>query len=45
MTKLEELKQKLKAREGKSAFRDNVPLLKAEIARLEAQKQLASSLE
>ena len=33
--RLDQLKRKLASRKGKSAYRDNVPLLEAEIARLE----------
>lgn len=34
--RIADLKAKLRAREGKVPYRDNVPVLKAEIARLEA---------
>lgn len=34
--RLAELKRKLKARQGRKEFRENVEALKAEIARLEA---------
>lgn len=35
MTRLEDLKQKLAVREGKSEYKENVKALKAEIAKLE----------
>lgn len=35
MTRIEDLKQKLSAREGKSEYKENVKALKAEIAKLE----------
>ena len=38
--RLKILEAKLKAREGKSAYRDNVPLLKAEIERLQGTKAM-----
>lgn len=34
--RIADLKRKLAAREGKAEFKDNVPAIKAEIARLEA---------
>ena len=34
--RLTQLKAKLRAREGKPEFRENVPAIKAEISRLEA---------
>lgn len=34
--RLADLKRKLAAREGNPAYRDNVPAIRAEIARLEA---------
>lgn len=34
--RIADLKRKLKAREGKGEFNENVPAIKAEIARLEA---------
>ncbi len=37
MTELEELREKLKAREGKPGMAENVKALKARIAELEAQ--------
>ena len=37
MTRLEELRAKLKAREGRSEYHENVKWLRAEIARLEEQ--------
>lgn len=39
MTRLEQLKRKLKAREGKAEYVRNCEELRAEIARLEAQAQ------
>ncbi len=35
-TRLKGLKDRLRARRGKPEYRDNLPLLEAEIARLEA---------
>lgn len=34
--RIADLKAKLRAREGKTPYRDNIPVLKEEIARLEA---------
>lgn len=35
MTRLDELKRKLAARQGIHAYRDSIPLIEAEITRLE----------
>ena len=37
MTRLDDLRAKLKARKGKSGFEDNCKAIEAEIARLEAK--------
>lgn len=39
--RIDELKRKLRARQGKREYRDNVPALEAEIARLEALQKVA----
>lgn len=38
VTRLDQLRAKLKAREGKSAYRENVKAIRAEIARLEQEE-------
>jgi len=43
--RIADLKRKLAAREGKAEFKDNVPAIKAEIARLEAATASRKALE
>lgn len=43
--RIADLKRKLAAREGKPEFRENVPAIKAEIARLEAVSASRDDLE
>ena len=42
--RIADLKRKLAAREGKAEYKENIPAIKAEIARLEAITTLPGSL-
>lgn len=44
MTRFDQLRAKLKARQGKREYRNNVDALKAEIARLEANVAARAAL-